>query len=237
MSITARDLIKSSMRKIRVLAEGESPTSQQQVDAIATLNGMLGNWSLQELLVYQTVTEKFLLVASQGAYTIGTGANFDTNRPVRIDRAGIEDQFSTTAVEYPVRMLTLDEWASIRAKSVQSSYPAFMYIDDSFPLTTLQLWPIPTVANKLVLYSQKPLTAIAAPGDVLSLPPGYEQAMIFNLAVLLAPEYDTEPSQVVVTTADNSRADIKRANQRPRLLKIDPFLLANGKPSDWRTGE
>jgi hypothetical protein len=71
--MTALDLIKSSLRKIRVLGDGETPSSNMAADSVAALKLMLDDWGNQDLMLYNINTVLFYLAAGVSAYTIGEG--------------------------------------------------------------------------------------------------------------------------------------------------------------------
>jgi hypothetical protein len=226
---TARDLIKGSLRLIGALASGETPPADELQDGLSALNAMVGSWSTESLSVFYKVREEFTLTASQQSRTIGVGGNFDTARPIKIEAATIEDQSSTSTPEYPLEILTLDQWAAISIKSVQSTLPSRLYYEPEYPLGVLYLWPIPTAANKLVLYSLKSLTSFTSLDTDLSFPPGYERALRYNLAIELVAEYGKSVSGEVGTIAVESKANIQRINIKENLLGMDSALLG-GRP-------
>ena len=51
------------------------------------------------------------------------------------------------------------------------------------------MWPIVQAGSSLELFSLKPLAQFASLGDTINLPSGYEQALRYGLAGVLAPEY------------------------------------------------
>lgn len=69
---------------------------------------------------------------------------------------------------------------------------------------------------------------VANPSDDMPCPVEAEQAIAYNLAITLAPEYGTEPPAVVVGTAARDlgdlRADVKAANP----LRPDRGVLQHG---------
>jgi hypothetical protein len=184
---------------------------------LGALNALLDSWSTEELLVYAYTPESALtLVAGQATYTMGTSGNI-TTRPMRIEKAVIRDG----STDYPVRMLTLDEYVRITSKSTQATYPDSLYDDGGYPQRTITLFPVPSAAKQLVLFTLRPLTQIATIDTTISLPPGYERALRFNLALDLAPEYGRMVPDAVAINAVDSKATIKRANYKPRVLRID----------------
>jgi hypothetical protein len=52
--MTALDLITRALRKIKVLASGESPTSDEADDCLLALNDMLASWSINGLDIAHT---------------------------------------------------------------------------------------------------------------------------------------------------------------------------------------
>ena len=94
-----------------------------------------------------------------------------------------------------------------------------------------------TVAvNTLVLDSWKPLSTLAALTTSLSLPPGYERALRYALALELAPEYGRQVSEIVMAAAVESKAAIKRMNIAPAYLQVDDALRARPAAWNWMTG-
>lgn len=221
---TARDLIKSSLRLIGVLASGETPSADEQTEALDSLNNMLDSWSAENLHVHKVMREEFTLTPNDGSYSMGASADFNTARASKIIRATIEDQSVTPNLEYSVDIITPEEWADIVNKDYAAIYPTKLYAEGTYPNETINLWPKPTVANKLVLYSLKPLSALSI-GDTISYPPGYAEALRYNLALRLAPEYGQVLDQAVVIIAQESLEKLKRANLKPQFLSCDAGTL------------
>ena len=67
--MTVQDAIESAMRKLGVLASGESATPSELNDSMGTLQTMLRMWASQRILVHATTKESFNLVAGQASYT------------------------------------------------------------------------------------------------------------------------------------------------------------------------
>lgn len=222
--MTGRDLISASLRLIGAVAPGESIAAQEASDGLSTLNRMLGGWSNEGLLVHAITQESPLtLTAGDSTVTMGTSGDI-TTRPQEIVRAMIRDG----STDYPVRLLSVGEFASITNKAIQSSHPHSLYDDGGYPLRTLTLYPTPSAAKSLVLFTKRALTEIAGLTDSISLPPGYERALVHNLAVELAPEYGRPVPEAVAMVAMDSKAALKRANHRPSILKVDSALRVRG---------
>src|SRR5229473_6914314 len=89
MQSTATDLISSALRLVNALASGEVPSAAEANDALLILNMMLDAWSIDRLMIFTVAIQDFPLVAGQQVYTMGTGGNFNTSRPPKIERMSI----------------------------------------------------------------------------------------------------------------------------------------------------
>lgn len=227
---TVRDLLKGSLRLIGAISPGETPSAQEQVDALSALNDMLDSWSIEKLMIYGIVREELSLVAGTQSYTIGAGGTFNTTRPIHIERATIENQSANPTVETELDILTTEEWAAITVKDLTADVPRKLYVEKGASLDTLYFWPKPSAANKFVPYSKKALTTLAV-GDTVTFPPGYAEAIRYNLAVKLAPEYGKELSPLILQGAIDGKALIKKMNIRPFYLGTDEALTAKNAVS------
>jgi len=235
--VTGREFISASMRLLGVLASGETPSANETADGLGALNRMLSSWSTESLLINARVREVFPLISGQSAYTMGPSGNFNTTRPLNIDNALIRLAGTSPQVETPLLILNLDQWSGITLKDLDSNIPIYLYAEGTSPLETLNIWPVPSATHELVLYSWKALTSFASANTDVSFPPGYEEALIYNLAVRLAPEFGKTVTAEVATIANDSKANIKRMNERPLYLQVDAALMPHGRPFNWLTGE
>jgi hypothetical protein len=64
----------------------------------------------------------------------------------------------------------------------------------------------------------------------LTLPPGYKEAIVHNLAIKLAPEYGKSAPVEVINSAVEGKASIKRLNMKPLYLHGDPEIMIGYHP-------
>lgn len=229
--MTGRELVSASLRLIGALAPGESMEATQATDGLAALNRMIDSWSNERLLINAYTPESALTLSPGDAtYTLGTSGDI-TTRPILIAKALIRDGLT----DYPVNILTLPQYAAIANKSTQG-VPDSLYDDGGYPQRTITLYPVPSSALSLVLFTLRPLAQIATLDASVSLPPGYEDALIYNLALRLSPEYGKVASELVMMTAVESKTLIKRANHRPSLMRCDAIPAGSGSRFDINTG-
>ncbi len=237
--MTGVDLISSSLRLIGVLASGETASGAEATDALAILNDMIDSWQIERLMIFTTSRQVFPLTSGQQAYTIGTGGNFNVPRPTRIDRAGIINLGNPAQpLELPMEYLTVEQWAAIPVKNIQSALPLKVWDDGGYPLRTLYYWCIPNTSVQTALYTWTALSQFADLVTVYTFPPGYAKALRYCLAVDLAPEYGRPIPMEVATQAILSKANIKSLNVPLLDLRCDPALVAPDKQIfNWLTGD
>lgn len=214
---TALDLIKSSMRKIGALADGESPTTSEANDALAILNSMLDSWSLERLLVYQIRQENFTWASGNASRTIGSSGNFNTTRPTKI-----ENGFTRiNSIDYPYQVVSREYYDAISDKTTQSTYPEVVYFEQNNPLGTIYGWPVPSASIDFYVNSWRQLQQFTALTTDLALPAGHQRTIEFNLACELAPEFELEVPERVDRIARESKSAIKRANSEPLIAQVE----------------
>ncbi len=222
---TALQLVTSALRKIGAVAAGEAPDANEQSDALAALNQLIESWNLQGLALYRRENVAYSLVPSQQVYTIGIGADFDGARPITLNCAFV----TRGGIDYPLEPLTQAQWNEILQKSQESQLPEAVYYEPTFPDGTLRFWPVPLEALTVTLSVNMQISPVASIGATIALPPGYERALVYALAVDLAPEYPAVTlSQRVIDTADEALADIKRANNTQNQAATFDIALAGG---------
>ncbi len=215
---TARDIIKRSMQKIGVLVKGEPPSDDEAQDALASLNALISSWSNDSSTITSRAWETFTLSANDGTYTMGSGGDFNTTRPTRILGGYIRIGGNT---DLPLEIISDEQYNSISFKGL-SGIPQFLNYDNAYPIDNIRLYPIPSAAYPIFIMSEKPATEFATLDTVLSLPSGWERALIYNLALELAPEYGQQPDQSIAKIAGESLGSIRAATIKARPMRAFP---------------
>lgn len=231
-------IIYPALKKIQVLAEGETPSATMETDALAALNGMIDSFSTEELFIFSILRETFTLNQGQQTYQMGSGApDFNTVRPQRIMNAQIQLIGSNPVAEMPMRILNQAEYAAIIVKTITSTVPLYFYNDDAYPYANINFWPVPQATLTVVLNSWKPVSDFALITSAVSFPPGYLECLIYNLAIRLAPDYGATLRDDVIALAVASKENIKRMNIKPQHLSTDSALLSPRGAWNWITGD
>lgn len=212
-----------------VYATGENPSADESQDALAALNALLAEVS-NGAMVYAKTLDVIALAASQTSVTVGPSGTTITARPVNVLP---ESYIVLSGVSYPLDVFTLQQYNSISVKAT-SGIPEGIYVQPDMPNITVTLWPVPSQAMTLNLWSDKQLASFPTLTTVVSLPPGYEAALPPMLAEEIAPEYELPVPDAVARLASRGRRVLKRTNLQIPSLSLDcPGI---GRVADWRSG-
>ena len=221
--VTPRALMDRALRLANAIGEGQTPSAAQYSDLFAELQMMLAEWQTDRFLVYQDVE---IVCPSTNAewYTIGPGQQFNVARPMRLEQAFARQNpgGSPTPVDYPLEMLfSREDYARIRLKSL-SSWPQTIYYDRGFPIGNIAIWPIPNTSFEIHLVLMQQLQQFETQYDTISMPPIYQRAIQYNLAIIAGAMNGLPPDGVVVAIAKKSLSRLRGSNAEiPRLVTGD----------------
>ena len=196
------NLIKSSMRKIGVLSAGEVPTTEAYAALLEALQVMLRSWAQKRILVFASIKESFTLVSTQSLYTWGIGGNITTTRPHQVFGAFVRDSGGT---DHPVGIISEGQYRIISSKAT-AGRPEYLFYHPLYPLAAIYLYPTPQDAETMWLESLKPFTetsSFSLVTDEIDFPPNYEEPLVYNLALRIAPEYGVQMSGEAVRVAND----------------------------------
>jgi len=231
MAETANAIVTASLRLIGAIEAGESMSGSEGADGLIALNDMLDEWNNQNLMQTNRIQLTQTLSASDGSYTFGSGGDNST-RPQWIDKAFIR---TSSNIDYPIRIIGNDEYSKLSFKTTTSDYPFNLYYRAEYPLGVVELYPVPSTTNTLVLEIPAQFASISTLATSVDLAPGYIKCLKYALAIELAPDYGKEASPTVQRVAAKSMAWIKRVNRQDKKRMANPAGWAvNGRSSGWR---
>ena len=214
---TTRSLIRGALRLLGAVASGENVEANEAQDALEALNAMLQSWSLERLLVWHIGRLSVPLLTGKQTYTWGPGGDIAGLRPLRLENAllNLGTTIGTSGpLEWPVVILSQEEYERrLWLKAMGSQYVLAVYLETSFPLARLHVWPVPfDSTTSLELFPWLPLTAVPDLDTPIEYPPGYERMLRYGLACEVAPEYGREIPAAVASGFIQARANIKTVN-------------------------
>lgn len=222
---TAGDIINGSLRLIGQLAEGEVPSADTAQDALNAMNQMIDSWSTERLAVFATQDQVFIWPTSAATRTLGPTGDFVGERPIKVDDSTYFKD-STSGLSFGIKLINQQQYNAIALKTVTSTYPQVMWVNETYPNIEMTIYPVPFKALEWHIVSVQPLSSAATLATDLSFPPGYLRAFRYNLACELAPEFGVEPSPQVQRIAMTSKRDLKRINNPDDVMAIPYPLIA-----------
>lgn len=237
-NVTVKDLISKSLRTINALGVGDVLDADTAQNCLDALNDMMDGLNIEPLMIYTINSSTFNLTGGKRDYLMGPTAvspDFTATRPVVIQAAGVV----VSGVEYALDIIGDDEWEALALKSLITSIPRVLYNHGDWPNTTLSVWPAPSSPYQIIIYSQQNLSGFTDVNAVVSLPPGYNEFLRYNLAVRMAIELQLPVSPALAEMAVTTKAKIKRSNASAPLLSCDAAIMGGprwGSLSDFLGG-
>ena len=222
---TAGDIINGSLRLLGVLAEGETPSAEISQDALTAMNQMIDSWNTERLSVFSTQDQVFLWPAGQISRTLGPSGDFVGNRPILLDDSTYFLD-PGTGVSYGIKQINQQQYDGIAVKTVTSTYPQVIFVNNTYPDFTMTVYPKPTRDLEWHFISVEKINQPATLATQMLFPPGYLRAFTYNLAMEIAPEYGVEPSPQVQRIAMTSKRNLKRINNPDDVMSLPYAIVA-----------
>ena len=221
---TAGDQINRALRLLGVLAEGETPSASVSQDSLVALNQMIDSWNTERLSVFSTQDQVFLWPAGEINRTLGPTGDFVGNRPILLDDSTY--YVGNNGVSYGIKFINQQQYDGIAVKTVTSTFPQVIFVNNTFPNIDMYVYPKPTQALTWHFISVEELTQPATLATNLTFPPGYLRAFTYNLAMEIAPEFGVEPSPQVQRIAMTSKRNLKRINNPDDVMSMPYAIVA-----------
>lgn len=213
MAVTARATIQGALKLIGVLDPTETMSADDSADGLTLLNNIVDAMNVDRLNIY-TITEVVATFSGASA-TIGPGMQINTTRPMRLESAF----YRRSGIDYPLRIIDVDEYSGISLKTVSGDFPEVMYYTGDSPTGMVYVWPVPA-SNEYHIQVQSQLTAFEDLGTVHTLPQGYAKALMYLLAPEMALLHQREASPSVIRIGVGTMRSLKRANVTVPLLDV-----------------
>jgi hypothetical protein len=230
LGITVSDLINEALGHLGIWT-GDPLAAADLQSAYFTLNAIVDGWGADACAIYDTATLSFTTSVGKQSYTIGTANTNDWVAPLLppdFVRVGVTPAAQTN-LEIPVEILTLDQWAAISLKAMQSTIITSMWPDFGSAAHTLNFWPVPSAACTIKLYVPQPVTTFTSTSNTVVLPPGYLEALTFELALKCSSKFGAQIPSWMPAAWSEAKARIKAANVQPLDVRCDPAIVGTGR--------
>lgn len=175
-----------------------------------------------------------LTTGDQITYT--TPGDFDFQRPARIRRSFTRVTTSAASgLDYWFEMISFERYNEIGLKTVPGPWPYLAAYQPTFPLGTLWVYPSPSIAGQVFLYTDLILSQFTSLTQLVNLPQGYNRALKKLLALELCPTFGKNPSPQLILQAKEAKNLLKDQNSSPvTTLRYDADLVyANHNDAGW----
>ena len=220
----ARDIINRAFRLIGNTDSGESGESAEYADALQCLNDLLADWSgAQPLIQYSNTLLNYPIPSSLASFSIGPTGSLVSERPAKIKDVYLHE----AGTDYPLELISSSQYADISQKTSIGGYPTLAFYDASTTNARLYLWPNARAGQVIYFTALQSLQVFVNLTDTVTLPSNYNRALVYNLAVEIAPEYGQEASATVLRTAMLTKSAIKRLNAKAPILVSEAGYLSS----------
>lgn len=185
----------AALRKIGAVIQGGTPATAEITAATEGLNNLVAEFQTLGMPLWARKDSTVTMVADQFSYTIGIGQSVNIAFPLKILQAWVVDDTGGSIQElWPNAIDVYNRFPTGNTSGVPSQYnyqPKINY-------GVLRIWPAPdatTVANKdLHISYMAPFEGFVSASDTPYFPREWNNALIYGLADLLAPEYGIPPN-------------------------------------------
>ncbi len=221
MTISAQQIINKAFLISGIKSPGEIPDGFESVDALQTLNMIMGVFQVEQLLQYDDIVTVGTLVPGLNPHTIGaTGATITAARPNSIISAYIRDYSN---IDYQLELIDSLQYDQILMKGLQTQVPAYLFYNPKFPNGELFLATVPNIAYSIYLRYKHPLATFATLSTSNAYPDGYDQLLIYQLAFQLSVEYGSSRPDLKIMVED-IKNNVKKNNWQSWELPFDPRM-------------
>jgi hypothetical protein len=209
-AISARDMIEDALFEINVLGPGQPVNAGVEARAFRRLNNMLEALSLNNNKIYVDTEEVQTLTSGTARYTVGSGGDFDTNRPLKI----YGDAFIRTSggTDYPLLYRSQDQYRRMPTKGT-TTRPYFFTYTPEFPLGKFSFYPTPANSTDAVHYRANVLLdQFATVTTEVTFPPAYQMAIMLSLAIGISAQNGKTVTPELAATAGAAWDAIEQGN-------------------------
>src|SRR5574343_847142 len=225
---TARQLITRSLRTIGAITATETPSAEDLSAGVDALNDVLAALSARRGAIPALSNHAVTLAASDGQYSIGSGADFDKARPLRVESAYV----TMNNADVPLDIGTCEDYNALPNKALIGP-PNTVYYDATSANGTLYFFPVPDASYACVLTCWTEFTQVSGANDSLVLPTYLVAYLRYAVAVILAAEMQRPIDPAWVEMRDSLYASMATLHRDTPKAKFD---IHTAKPYNIEIG-
>lgn len=189
-NLTRNQFIEAALRKLVVLAKGESADSEDLTNGMQALNAVMALLHTDGMPLWARKEYQFALTAATATYNIGVSQTINTPFPLKIHQAILRN--TSTSADLEMEIPAIYDYYRL-SPGMSSGVPIKLYYQPLVNYGTITVWPTPDTTtastHEIRLIYTRPIEDFTAAGETMDFPKEWHQAIIYRLAVALAPEY------------------------------------------------
>jgi hypothetical protein len=207
--MTVQQLVELSLQEIDELGVGYTASTDTYNLGFTMVNELIDSLSAEGVLLSQ-ISEDAVPLTATNLYAWGPASSLASPHPRKILSA--RSFPSTSIIDLPVDIISIDEFDRIKDKSATSSYVAKLCYDYLIPTGGLRVWPSANAGGTLLIHSLKALTPFTSLSQTFVIPPGVERCLKLSLAIELGPLLRREVSDGLRGLAQMAKQAVVNAN-------------------------
>lgn len=227
--LSVLDLITEALALMGEYSPGEPLDAASAQSLLFTLNGAIDGLGGEPLAIYSNSVLNFATIAGKQTYSLGLDPSNDWDTqaaaPSLITRVGM----MANALELPIEIVSAEEWARYGLKTMQSTISSAVWIQYGPAANVLNFWPVPSVAFQVNLYIAQQIPKFVATTDSVSLPPGYQEFLTYDLVIKSAAKFGASIPEWIPQAWREARTRIKERNFQSVNSRCDPALTHQGR--------
>lgn len=226
MAQTVRTIATDALREIGAIGIGDAMPATEAELALLRFQNQLDAWQAESLTIATPAVQvAFTIPANTQNVTIGPGASINTQLPVWIEAINYVVPGTSPEVETPMGQMDAMAYANLSIKGLPNALTTLYYYERTAPTGTIFFWPAVTQNLKVYLYLPQGPGVPATLDTVVTGPPGYAEAFMYQLAIRLQSVLGLQMPANLPTLAKEAYARMKRPNLIPTILGVDQALI------------
>jgi hypothetical protein len=187
--MTRDGIINAALRKMGALSEGQVANATQLGTGAEALNNIVSEFQELGMPLWARRSLAIPMVVGQSSYTIGVGQATNVPFPLRVYKATIDG----TNDGNQIIMLQKPLYDFVEYPTSSTGVPVVFNYTPQINKGILQVWPTPDASIPtglaVTLQYQTPFEIFNTSTDTPDFPQEWNNAVIYQLASILAPEY------------------------------------------------
>jgi hypothetical protein len=223
--ITRDALITAAIGKLGVLAQGQTPTTEDLSKGAMNLNFLVAQLRAKGIPLWAR-KEYTMTLTTTSSYLIGNGQTVNTPYPLKMLDAYVEN-IAGNNTRIPIDIIAKSEY-NILPRNSSSSQPVKLAYQPFNNYGEISIWPTPdsNVATnyRITMTYQRPFEYFISSTDTMDFPEQYYLPIVYKLAVLLAPEWGIplEDRRLLIQEAENYLKEIEDFGEEDGSIFFSP---------------